>query len=143
MKNRPNNAVTTLVGSDARLMGNLLFGRGCHVAGLVKGDVLAKHGKKTELTVAQDGKIEGNARAGGMMIQGTVLGDLSCSGTVSLSASARVEGSIEYGKIEIEKGAVVTGSLNRITAEADRKPSLFSGRRDKPEDEKPMQAAVG
>ena len=142
MKGRLKNAVTTLVGADTRITGNLLFGRGCHVAGLVRGDVLAAKGKKTALTVAQGGRVEGNACAASILIQGTVLGDLSCSGTVSLSATARVEGSIEYGEIEMEKGAVVTGNLNRVTAGADRKAPLFSGRRDKPEDEKRMQAAV-
>ncbi len=140
MKGRLNNTVTTLVGADATVEGNLLFGRGCHVAGLVRGDVLAAgngKGKKSELTVAQGGKVEGNAQAGSLLIQGTVLGDLSSDGTVSLAASARAEGSIEYGEIEIEKGAVVTGSLGRKRVGADRKTSLLSGRRDKSSREKP------
>ena len=46
-----------------------------------------------------------------MLIQGTVMGDLCCIGTVTLTASARSEGSIEYGQIEIEKGATVKGEL--------------------------------
>ena len=143
MKNRLNNAVTTLVGPDARITGNLLFGRGCHVAGLVQGDVLASSDKKTELTVAKGGKIEGNARAATMLIQGTVLGDLRCSGTVSLASAARVEGSIEYREIEIEKGAVVTGSLNRMTEESAHKAPMVSRHREDPEGAKQMQAALG
>ena len=111
MKNRLNNAVTTLVGSDATVTGNLVFDRGCHVAGTVKGDVSAPGNKKSELTVAQTGRIEGNARAARMLIQGTIVGDLRCSGTVTLKSTARIEGSIAYGQIEIEKGAVVKGQL--------------------------------
>ena len=111
MKNRLNNAVTTLVGSDATVNGSLIFDRGCHVAGTVKGDVSASDKKKSELTVAQTGRIEGNAKAARMLIQGTIVGDLRCSGTVTLKSTARIEGSIAYGQIEVEKGAVVKGQL--------------------------------
>lgn len=111
MKNRLNNAVTTLVGADATVTGNLVFERGCHVGGVVKGDVTASDGQKSELSVAQTGRIEGNARAARMVIEGAVVGDLFCSGTVTLRSTARVEGSIEYGHIEIEKGAVAKGQL--------------------------------
>ena len=111
MKNRLNNAVTTLVGGDATVTGNLIFDRGCHVAGTVKGDVSAPDNKKSELAVAQTGRIEGNARAARMLIQGTIVGDLHCSGTVTLKSTARIEGSIAYEQIEIEKGAVVMGRL--------------------------------
>jgi len=118
MKTRMTKSITTLVGADTSIAGNLLFGRGCHVAGLVQGDVMGKDDGKAELTMAQSGRIEGNARALRMLIEGTVVGDLFCAGTVSLGASARVEGSIEYEKIEIEKGAVVTGLLRRKGADA-------------------------
>ncbi len=111
MKNRLNNAVTTLVGSDATVTGNLVFDRGCHVAGTVKGDVSAPDNKKSELAVAQTGRIEGNARAARMLIEGTIVGDLTCSGTVTLKSTARIEGAIAYEQIEVEKGAVVKGRL--------------------------------
>ena len=118
MKTRMTKSITTLVGADTKVVGNLLFGQGCHVAGVVQGDVMGKDEKKAELTMAQSGRIEGNAHAARMLIEGTVVGDLSCAGTVSLGTSARVEGSIEYKEIEIEKGAVVTGLLKRRGADA-------------------------
>ena len=111
MKNRLKNAVTTLVGTDTTVTGNLIFDGGCHVGGILKGDVSALGNKKSELTIAQTGRIEGNAKAARMLIQGTVVGDLCCRGTITLTSTARVEGSIEYGQIEIEKGALVKGQL--------------------------------
>ena len=143
MKNRLNNSVTTLVGSDTIIMGNLTFGHGCHVAGVVKGDVLATGGKKTELAVAQGGRIEGNAQAARVLIQGTVVGDLCCSGTVSLSSSARVQGSIEYGEIEIEKGAIIRGSLTMLSAKAGKSAATHSLQRARPETGDKVQPAVG
>ena len=121
MKKRLKKTVTTLIGADATVAGNLVFDRGCHVGGTVKGDVSAR-GKKSELSVAPTGRIEGNARAARMLIQGTVLGDLSCAGTVTLTSAARIEGSIEYGQIEMEKGAVVQGQL--LTGSADSNSSV-------------------
>ena len=116
MKNRLSNAVTTLVGADAEVAGNLTFKRGCHVAGVVRGDVIATSDKKSEVTVAQGGSVEGNIQATRVLIQGKVMGDLRCSGTLTLTASARIKGTIEYGQIEIEKGAVVKGSLVMLPA---------------------------
>ena len=130
MKNRLSNAVTTLIGADAKVAGNLDFDRGCHVGGTVKGDVSASGNKKSELTVAQTGRIEGNAKAARMLIQGTVLGDLSCSGTVTLTSTARVKGSIEYGQIEIEKGAVIKGQLLARSAGAARSAAAAGPRPD-------------
>lgn len=143
MKNRLKNSVTTLVGSDATIAGNLAFGRGCHVAGVVKGDVIALDGRKTGLTVAQGGRVDGNARAGRMLIRGTVVGDLHCTGTVSLASSARVQGSIEYGEIEVEKGAVVTGSLTMRKERAGKPASANSGRAAKLETGDNVQPATG
>lgn len=118
MKSRLKNAVTTLIGPDATVNGNLVFELGCHVGGIVKGDVSAPGDGKSELAVAPTGRIEGNAGAARMLIQGTIVGDLCCKGTVTLTSTARVEGSIEYGQIEMEKGAVVTGQLLIISADS-------------------------
>ena len=143
MKSRLNNSVTTLVGTDAIITGNLTFKHGCHVAGVVKGDVMVAGGKKTELTVAQGGRVEGNAQAARMLIQGTVVGDLCCSGTVSLSSSGRVQGSIEYGEIEIEKGAIIRGSLTMLSARAEKSTATHSAHHARPETADKVQPAVG
>ena len=143
MKNRLNNSVTTLVGSDAIITGNLTFRQGCHVAGVVKGDVMAASGKKTELTVAQGGRIEGNAQAARMLIQGTVVGDLCCSGTVSLSSSGRVQGSIEYGEIELEKGGIISGSLTMMSAKAGKSTATHSTHGALSETGEKVQPVVG
>ena len=71
----------------------------------------AKNEKKSSLIVGREGRIEGNARAANMTIEGTVIGDLDCSGVISLSSSAQVRGSIQYRNIQVQKGAVVTGRL--------------------------------
>lgn len=111
MKSRLKNKVTTLIGADVTVAGNLIFEHGCHVGGTVKGDVSGPDNKHSELAVAPTGRIEGNTRAGCMLIQGTILGDLRCGGTVTLTSTARIEGSIQCAQIEMEKGAIMKGQL--------------------------------
>ena len=45
-KQRSNSVVDTLVGSNSRVNGDLNFTGGCHVDGLVKGNVNADPGSK-------------------------------------------------------------------------------------------------
>ncbi len=142
MKNRLNNTVTTLIGTDATVTGDLVFKQGCHVAGIVRGDVTASTGKKTELTVAPTGRVEGNAQAGRMLIQGTVVGNLRCNGTITLASTARVQGSIEYGQIEIEKGAVIKGNLTMPSPETSRGASPTSMPQARPDPAKQVRHAV-
>ena len=141
MKSRLKNAVTTLIGPDATVNGNLVFELGCHVGGIVKGDVSAPGDEKSELAVASTGRIEGNAGAARMLIQGTIVGDLCCKGTVTLTSTARVEGSIEYGQIEMEKGAVVTGQLLMISADTPGSAARAAGGSN-PAGAKPMQPSL-
>lgn len=141
MKNRLKNAVTTLVGADAEISGNLAFKQGCHVAGVVKGDVIAPGDKKSEVTVAQGGRVEGNVQAARMHIQGKVVGDVRCSGTLTLTANARIEGSIEYGQIEIEKGAVVKGSLVMLPAGSPKRVAATPTHHERTGSAKEVRAA--
>ena len=120
MKRRLSNAVTTLVGADSEISGNVAFGQGCHVAGVVTGDVTAAGKEKSEVSVAEGGRVEGNVEADRVLIQGTVVGDLRCRGKLTLTASARIEGSIEFGQIQIEKGAMVKGNLAMISEGSSR-----------------------
>lgn len=142
MKKRLKKKVTTLIGADAAVAGNLIFDQGCHVAGTVKGDVSAADNEKSELGVAETGRIEGNATAARMLIKGTVVGDLWCSGTVTLTSTACVKGSIEYGQIEMEKGAVVKGQLLMMSSSRSSESAQAAGSDSSPEPGRQMQPSL-
>jgi cytoskeletal protein CcmA (bactofilin family) len=70
------------------------------------------------LSVSGTGSIEGPVEVTDLVLHGTVRGDIVARGRVVLGASARVEGDVYYGVIEMTLGAQITGKLVRLTAAA-------------------------
>ena len=50
-------------------------------------------------------------------LEGTVKGDIHAPGRVILGATARVEGSVYYGVIEMTLGAQIMGKLTQVAPE--------------------------
>ena len=140
MKKRLSNAVTTVVGADTEISGTVTFNQGCHVAGVVTGDVVAASEEKSEVSVAEGARVEGNVEAARVLIQGTVVGDLRCRGKLTLTASARIEGSIEFGQIQIEKGAMVKGSLAMIPEGSSRPAAASPSHQERAESAREVRA---
>ena len=52
-----------------------------------------------------------------VVLAGTVRGDIHARGKVVLAATARVEGNVVYGVIEMALGAQIMGKLERVSPE--------------------------
>jgi cytoskeletal protein CcmA (bactofilin family) len=113
---RHGNSVETLVGPRAVIRGDINFSGGLYVEGTIYGKVVADEGSAAVLTLAEDGRIEGEVRAPVVVISGTMTGDVYASERVELAANARVQGNIHYKVVEMAAGAMITGRL--IHAEA-------------------------
>lgn len=113
---RHGNAVETLVGPRAVIRGDISFSGGLYVEGTIYGKVVADDNSAAVLTLAEDGRIEGEVRAPVVVISGTMTGDVYASERVELAANARVQGNIHYKVVEMAAGAMITGRL--IHAEA-------------------------
>jgi cytoskeletal protein CcmA (bactofilin family) len=111
-------AIDTLIGKSARLEGDLAFEGGLHVDGHIVGSVRALGQKESTLSVSAGGSIEGAVQVPNVMLEGTVTGDIHASGRVVLGASARVQGNVYYGVIEMTLGAQIMGKLVRLAPEA-------------------------
>lgn len=108
---RHGNAVETLVGPRAVIRGDIRFSGGLYVEGAIHGKVLADDGSAAVLTIAEDGRIEGEVRAPVVVISGQMTGDVYASERVELAANARVQGNIHYKVVEMAAGATITGRL--------------------------------
>src|SRR5215813_12677983 len=106
--------IDTLIGKAARVHGNLEFSGGLHLDGSVAGNVRANPGEDSSLSISETGSIEGNVEAGSVMLNGTVKGDILARQRVVLGATARVQGNVYYGVIEMTLGAQIMGKLTRI-----------------------------
>lgn len=113
-----HSAIGTLIGKSAHLEGDLLFEGGLHVDGHIVGAVRALGPQESTVTVSETGSIEGAVQVANVMLEGTVKGDIHASGRVELGPTARVEGNVYYGVIEMTLGAQIIGRLVRLAPQA-------------------------
>ncbi|MGH8169541.1 MAG: bactofilin family protein [Steroidobacteraceae bacterium] len=111
--------IDTLIARSVRVHGDLEFAGGLHLDGQVAGDVRADLTTPASLSVSDTGSIEGSVRVTDLVLYGAVRGDIVARGRVVLGASARVEGSVYYGVIEMTLGAQITGKLVRLTEKGE------------------------
>jgi cytoskeletal protein CcmA (bactofilin family) len=106
--------IDTLIGKAARVHGDLEFEGGLHLDGVIAGNVRSDQAPESTLSVSETGSIEGDVEVPNIVLHGTVRGDIHARGKVVLGATARIEGSLYYGVIEMTLGAEIMGKLTQI-----------------------------
>ena len=104
-------SMETLIGARAVIQGDMLFSGGLYVEGQLLGNIVAKEGVDSLITVAQSGVIEGNISAPKVVISGRVTGDIYSRERIELTETAHIQGNIHYRQIEIPAGATISGQL--------------------------------
>jgi cytoskeletal protein CcmA (bactofilin family) len=107
--------IDTLIGKGARVHGDLEFAGGLHLDGSIAGNVRAEPIEGSSLSVSETGSIEGTVEVWNVMLNGTVKGDIVARERVVLGATARVQGNVYYGVIEMTLGAQIMGKLTRVS----------------------------
>jgi cytoskeletal protein CcmA (bactofilin family) len=120
-KRRRDAAITTLVGSDTRVHGDLEFKGGCLVDGFVRGNVKAVDDDNATLSISERGCVEGAVMVPNVLLNGTVKGDVKATQRVELGSNARVVGNVQYSLIEMAIGAEVNGKLIHESEASQRK----------------------
>ncbi len=109
--------IDTLIGKAAHVHGDIDFAGGLHLDGRVAGAVRSADGGDSSLSVSESGAIEGAVRVPHVVLNGTVKGDIHARERIVLGATARVEGDVYYGVIEMTLGAQIVGKLVRLGPE--------------------------
>src|SRR4051812_24307693 len=110
-RKQTSTRIDTLLGKTATLNGDLEFSGGLHLDGRVNGNVRSSADDGGALSVSESGFIEGNVEVTNIVMNGTVNGDMHAGDRLVLGGSARVNGNVHYGVIEMAPGAVITGKL--------------------------------
>lgn len=110
--------ITTLIGANTRINGNIEFSGGLHVDGYVTGNVSSEPGVVASLSVGEKGGIEGSVMVANLVLNGVVKGDIDASERVELGEKARVHGNVRYTVIETAVGAQINGKLMHRGASA-------------------------
>lgn len=131
-KNKPplidGQSIDTLIGPQVTIHGDLVFSGGLYVEGRIFGKVIAEQGQPAVLTVAEQGRVEGEVQVPVVVINGELQGDVFASERVELAAKARVLGNVHYKRAEMKAGATLTGRLIHVDGEGQAlaPPTLVS-----------------
>jgi len=109
--------IDTLIGKTATVHGDVDFQGGLHLDGHIIGSVRSDESRDSTLSVSETGSIEGAVQVPNVMLQGAIHGDIHAIERVVLGATARVEGNVYYGIIEMTLGAQIIGKLVRLEPE--------------------------
>lgn len=118
--------IDTLIGKSARVHGDVEYQGGLHLDGHITGDIRSDDAADASLCVSESGSVEGTVQVPNVILHGKVKGDIRARERVVLGATARVEGDVYYGAIEMTVGAQIMGKMVRITPQA---PESGSGSR--------------
>ncbi|MDH6355672.1 cytoskeletal protein CcmA (bactofilin family) [Dysgonomonas sp. PH5-45] len=88
------------------LTGNLVTGDDIRIDGTVEGNIVCS-GK---VIVGTNGNITGDIECNNLDLMGKVQGNVLCSELIILRSSSRLEGDLKIKIIEIEPGAVFSGT---------------------------------
>jgi cytoskeletal protein CcmA (bactofilin family) len=114
---KPQNRIDSLIGTSARIEGNVIFSGGLRVDGMVRGNVVAVAEQPSTLVLSADARIDGEVQAAHIVVNGAINGSVHATETLELQAGSRVKGDVYYKTIEIHQGAVVEGRLVHYAAE--------------------------
>ncbi len=103
--------IDTLIGRHAKIFGDIHYGKGLHIEGLVEGNVIAEHEDEGGVIIGESGVVEGEIRGSSIVVSGTVHGDIYAADTVEIKAGARVNGNVYYNFLEMAPDAKVNGNL--------------------------------
>lgn len=116
------HAIDTLIGPQVTIQGDLVFSGGLYVEGRIYGKVIAEEGERAVLTLAEQGRIEGEVQVPVVILNGQLQGDVFAAERVELAAKARVTGNVHYKIVEMRAGATLTGRLIHVDAETAAAP---------------------
>lgn len=96
-----------VIGSGVQVTGTI--GRCASIS--VQGELKSEGVNCEALNIAPEGHFAGSATVAIAEIQGTFQGRL-IAGVLTIQSSAKVDADIEYGELQIERGATVSGALH-------------------------------
>jgi len=110
-KQRRHTVVETLIGPNSRVNGDVHFQGGCHVDGVVNGNISADPDTESALSISDIGTVDGGVTVPYVVLNGIVKGDVFAGKRVELGPTARVIGNVYYNLIEMAIGAEINGKL--------------------------------
>jgi len=97
--------ITTLLGRGASFEGKLTFDGTVRIDGRFKGEVFSDD----TLVIGEGAHVEAEIDIGEVIIQGTVVGNVTAKRSIEIHAPGRVKGDLHTPVLQIDKGVVFEG----------------------------------
>ncbi|MBB6086237.1 bactofilin family protein [Wenzhouxiangella marina] len=121
-QDRKRGGGTTVIASGTKLVGDLTLNDSLHVDGSVEGKIDSDN----EVSIGEEGRVEGDINADTVMISGQFDGSIEAK-RLEIVATGRVSGSIAVAQLVIESGAVFNGTSRTRESEAPRRIAQAGG----------------
>jgi cytoskeletal protein CcmA (bactofilin family) len=108
----PGKQPSSILGPTLRFKGELRAEEDFTLQGQIEGSI---HHTQN-LTIGPDGLVKGDSRALNVVVDGTVEGDMYALESISIRATARVNGNLFAPRISIAEGANFNGRIDMATA---------------------------
>jgi cytoskeletal protein CcmA (bactofilin family) len=96
-----------ILGAEDQLVGRLVFDGDLHVQGSLEGEATLTG----DVSVDAGGVVKARLEARSMVVRGTVEGDAAVHDRLLIAGSGSITGDVTVGRLVIEDGAVLNGSV--------------------------------
>ncbi len=103
----PRPALSAFIDQGSEFEGKLSFKDTVRIDGCFRGEIASEN----TLVVGETGEIFASVRSCTVVIAGSVTGDISASDRLVLEKTARVDGDVTAGSLQIEDGASLNGRI--------------------------------
>ena len=110
-KSPPQKRIDSLIGAGTTVQGDVTFSGGLRIDGAVHGKVSTVDNQPATLVVSEHARVDGEVRVSHVVINGSVSGPVTANDYLELQAKARVNGDVEYRRLEMHVGAIVQGKV--------------------------------
>src|SRR5512146_2797974 len=97
--------ITTLLGRGAQFEGKLTFEGTVRIDGRFKGEVFSED----VLVIGEGAQVEATIDVGEVIIQGTVVGNITAKRSIEIHAPGRVKGDLHTPSLQVDKGVIFEG----------------------------------
>jgi cytoskeletal protein CcmA (bactofilin family) len=97
--------ITTLLGHGATFEGKLTFEGTVRIDGRFKGEVFSDG----VLVIGEGAQVEAQIDVGEVIIQGTVVGNITAKRSIEIHAPGRMKGDLHTPALQIDKGVMFEG----------------------------------
>lgn len=97
--------ITTLLGRGATFEGKLTFEGTVRIDGRFKGEVFSDD----VLVIGEGAQVEATIDVGEVIIQGSVVGNVTAKRSIEIHAPGRVKGDLHTPSLQIDKGVIFEG----------------------------------